>query len=257
MSAETGSQSRGDRLAALEERLEALEAENRRKDERIAELEERLASSGGAVIIAPDDDLENLSIEAEGGGRIRLGSVVKGNMEELWDLDARLEALEEGEFESVKQLQQELKELRDESSYADARLRRKLNHIAEETDVDISDQAVSGDDKITQLLKNGPETVWRSPQEQSTLERARFILSHASDLGSMTRDEFGKRFVFKTSDVRGELERARDESLQANQIHKAFDRLEELAKDSTRRVDHGQDPEGNHKLAVYLEQEDL
>lgn len=157
----------------------------------------------------------------------------------------------EGELDDLKR---QLRDQREQRGNDLARLRRRVHHLADELDIDVSDSAVTGDDKITQLLKHGPEAVSNNPQEHTTLQRGRAVLSHATDWGEETADgHFGHRITFYGPTVKEKLELHRNENLQSTQIKRVFERLEELAADSPRKATYSKSADGNHQFKIHID----
>ncbi|SFR42287.1 hypothetical protein SAMN04487947_1247 [Halogeometricum rufum] len=112
-----------------------------------------------------------------------------------------------------------------------ARIRRQMNHVAEETGVDLLD-SVPGDDKIAKVVKDGVATV--VDDVSATKERAELLLHNLADWGQLKNDANGARVLLHAGEVRRRLETARNESLQTTQVKRVFNQVDTWAADSTR-----------------------
>lgn len=145
--------------------------------------------------------------------------------------------------------------LRDEQvarSQGDAQLRRLIEGLADETGVELHNLDIEGEDKITQLLKYGPEAIVDGRPKQ-VHHRARCILSYIGDYGDGFDDSNGRGFFLTRSQARDCLRDKRDESLTSTQVGRIFEKITELSGDSTRRATVGKTPSGEGRLKIAID----
>lgn len=131
-----------------------------------------------------------------------------------------------------------------------ARLRRQLNHLAEETGIDLLEGLGNLDDKITFVRKNGIAALEDKPTSKH--ERVQVILQNLEEWGE-TRSDANGSFVYLSSTVaKQRLEDVRDESLQPTQIKRVFITIRDYAADSTRRVSIEKTDAGRNLLRVEV-----
>ncbi|SEP28768.1 hypothetical protein SAMN04487948_13416 [Halogranum amylolyticum] len=136
----------------------------------------------------------------------------------------------------------------------DAKLERKLAMIADETDVELTDTAIAGEDKLQRLLTYGPEDI--ADRVYNVHHRARDVLAHATSWGQRTRDKFGERVVMSARTVKEKLGLKRDETLSSTEVRRVFEKLEQLAADSPRRVRAITGGSKTNKLVISLRSEE-
>ncbi|WP_129116083.1 hypothetical protein [Halegenticoccus tardaugens] len=245
---------------SLESRLTDIEAQLAQKDERITQLEDRVT----VLEVKTQEKAERIE-ELE--GEVEWLSDFVFGLEEnvfgeyqpdlaLTELEAEslVNSLLNAELGAVPDLKQRLIDESNTRGKEDALLTRKLNTLADEVNVELTDGAVAGQDKITRLLRNGPEDV--ADRVYQVHYRARDLLAHAREIGTPTVDTFGRRITFDSPTVARELGLLRNESLTTSQVKRVFEKIHDLAQDSHRRCDLDCSGETN-KLVIYLDQEDL
>ena len=146
-------------------------------------------------------------------------------------------------------------DLRDEQiarSQGDAKLRRLIEGLADETGVELHDLDIEGEDKITQLLKYGPQAVVDGRPKQVHY-RARCVLSYIGDYGDAFDDSNGRGFFLTRSQARDSLRDKRNESLTSTQVGRVFQKITDLSGDSTRKATVGKTPGGEGRLKITID----
>jgi len=150
-------------------------------------------------------------------------------------------------------LQDDIVEEQKQRSIVESRLRKEINCVADKAGVDVTDSDMIGDDKITRVMRDGPQAV------ESTVypvhERACEVLRNIDRWGTRATDKFGDRFVLNSPMVAERLQDRRDEQLTTTEIKRVFAKIEAWSQDSPRRV--SKDFDGNiNKLLISLEDEE-
>lgn len=205
-------------LESLAQRVKELEIENQRKENRIEELE---------------DALEN-----EVKQRSMAVARVKGELVDQVD-------------DEIEQLHQKIVSEQKVRSQHDSKIERKVSILAEETETDLTDTDVAGEDKIKRLLTNGPEDV--VDRVYQVHHRARDLLEHAGEIGNVQNDKFGRRIMFTSPVVKERLGMVRNEELSTTEVKRVFEKVEELAADSPRKATKDFSGETN-KLVINLDE---
>ncbi|WP_101296095.1 hypothetical protein [Halegenticoccus soli] len=135
-----------------------------------------------------------------------------------------------------------------------AQLTRKLHALVDEVDAEFTDGAVAGQEKITQLPRNGPEDL--ANRVYQVHYRARDLLAYAGEIGMPITDNVGWQITFNSPAVACEVRLGRDENLTTSQVKRVFEKIHELVQDSPRRCELDFSGETN-KLVIYLDQEGL
>ncbi len=271
------------KLDHLEDRVDELESTVEQKDERIEQLEAQLESQADDQTTAdestPDDRIEQLERTLEATEQqleelqvtvdIRherkielLDEIVTGCTDGILDyqdefIDTHGCLIDQlcGESESgpIANLEADIVEEQKQRSIVESRLRKEINCVADKAGVDVTDSDVVGDDKITRVMRDGPQAV------ESTVypvhERACEVLRNIDRWGTRTTDKFGDRFVLKSPTVAERLQDRRNEQLTTTEIKRVFSKIESWSQDSPRRVSKDFDGAVN-KLLISLEDED-
>lgn len=236
----------------VEQRLRAIETQQERQEKRIQELEQENEELRQEVA-DKDEDIEFLQNQL-----FTLEGHIFGDFAPEVVLDDDLESSSLADYlvsldvDSVEELHQRIVDEENQRGKEDALLTRKLNHLADEVEVDLAESELSGEDKITRLLRNGPEDI--ADRVYTVHYRVRDLLSHAGDIGSATTDQFGKRITFHSPVVQDELKKIRDENVTSGQVRRVFEKVEDLAEDSPRRC-HTDFSGDTNKLVIYLSEE--
>jgi hypothetical protein len=251
---ETADESIEERLDRLEEALDEerqkrIEAEQERDAlrERVAELESQPDFEWNSR------DLEDFSVTSKKGVTVPLGQIVKSKVSEVAVEEMVDEDIKPDIDETLEEVQERLQQEQKTRTHHDSLIERKVACIADECEIDLSDTAIAGEDKIKRLLKHGPDDI--TDRVYPVHHRARDTLSHAADWGTSTQDSFGERITLKGPKVRRQLELKRDESLQSKQVRDVFEKIEELGQDSPRTVTAKTGGDGVNKLTIYLEED--
>ena len=253
------------RLDRLEARVESLESTVEEKNDRIEQLEAQLdqqantnsADNDGRT---PDDRIEQLERKLEAKEQqledlqvtvdIRherniklLQQIVTGGTDGILDYQDEFiqdhgclidQLCGESNSGSIANLQDEIVEEQKQRSIVESRLRKEINCVAEKAGVDVTDSDMVGDDKITRVMRDGPQSV------ESTVypvhERACEVLRNIDRWGTRATDKFGDRFVLNSPTVAERLQDRRDEQLTTTEIKRVFAKIESWSQDSPRRV---------------------
>lgn len=169
---------------------------------------------------------------------------------------AQLELDEESFFDEILALadqvvrKEELKSEQQTRTQKVSTLNRKIDILARECGVDLSDSRIRGEDKIKQVLIHGPGEV------ESTVypahERARDILANAGDWGSIVDDANGKRFTIGIGEARSRLKDKRDEELQSVEVRRAFEKVLDWAGDP-RHAKLTKNGDGENQLTLFID----
>ena len=233
-----------ERIADLEADKKHLQEENEQLREEVRETDERIDDLEDDVDWVTDQvfRLEEFAMDDWSDGTLlnELGYSSLG--------DAVLDLTNNVSMEQVKALRE--KQMTDHQSVKRdlARVRRQLNHVSEETDVDLLD-AVPGDDKIAKAVKDGIATV-TDRRITAVYERAELILHNLEDWGTVRRDANGAYIYLTAPAVKEKLETARSESLQTNQVKRVFRKIVGLADDSPRYAKLGKTDSGTWRLKL-------
>jgi len=232
------------RLNQLEDRVTELEAENEQlRDELEREREIRCA-----LIHAKADD----PTEAD-AGEVFIGNKPVPSM--VQTLGSRIDSLDGDLEDEVSYLEDQIKDEEKNRGQEDAKLRRRVEALADALDVEIVDSDIYGEDKIRRVLKHGASDLDSNPGP--TAIRAQCLLRHIGKWGNKQNDGLGKRILISSPTVADRLEDVRDERLSTEQIKRVFRKIEEWGADSPREVrfkpgSRGGDP---HKLRMELNTE--
>jgi len=145
-----------------------------------------------------------------------------------------IEVIEQYNPTAIEALEADLQDETDRVAADTAKLRRELHLLAGEVDVDLTDSAVCGDDKITRVIRNGPEAVETTVNPVD--RRAAAILSNIDRWGQRTTDAYGERFVLTARVAKDRLQDTHDESLASSQLKRVFEKLQAWGRDSPRTV---------------------
>ena len=232
-----------ERLQEKDEQITELEDELEEKDERINELEVK-------VNIKHERKIESLNTAVAGDG---LGTVEYQD-EFIQEHGCIIDQLC-GEVDSgpIADLEDDVVEEQKQRSIVESRLRKEINVVAEKAGVDVTDSDVVGDDKITRVMRDGPQAV------ESTVypvhQRACEVLRNIDRWGTKTSDKFGKRFVLRSPTVSERLQDSRGEDLSTTEVKRVFAKIEKWAQDSPRRVTKDFSGDVN-QLLISLDQEE-
>ncbi|MFC7079207.1 hypothetical protein [Halorussus caseinilyticus] len=139
-------------------------------------------------------------------------------------------------------------------SRADARLKHRVNEVADTAGVEISDEDLIGKDKLVRLVRNGPEDV--TDRIYPVHERARALLEHADDWGRVVSDANGYRVVYTAPDARPFLNAYFGRTFKSSEIKRVFEKIRGLAETSPRTVRKDKTRKGEHVLTVELTEDD-
>lgn len=213
-----------------------------RVDELESTIEEMQSDLEMAKTVALDVDY------ALTGGEETLAVYVEENPPLLRQLEQATDG------ETLADLREDLVDEQKKRSRDDARLRRRIGAVAEAAGVDVEDSGAATDDRIQRLIRNGVDAVTDRPYPVH--ERARAVLLHAGEWGTVANDAFGGRILLEAPAVRERLELHRDENLQSRQVIAVFEKIAELAADSDRTVQvNSQKPVT--RLRIQLSSEEL
>lgn len=256
--------SRVDELEAendtLSNRVDELESEQRTLQESLHSVESELEQQP-EVRCRDGDGIDELRIDGYPLGR--MFGVVKERQNQLTELltgdPAYAVELDEmvSEYDPLVDGLGEARAMREryltdkqEFKSEFAQFRRQLNHLSEETDVDVLD-AIPGDDKIAKIVTNGVASVVDGRITQ-TYERAEKLLDNLDEWASIRRDNHRAYATYTSSTAKEKLETARMESLQTTQVRRAFEKIRAWADDSPRVVHLDKDERGRWRLRVSV-----
>jgi len=241
----------------LATQVESLEDRLEEKDEEIEELEDELEENDERI-----DDLE-VKVNFRHEQKITfLDEILTGHEDGI--LDYQDEFIQEhgclidqlcGESGSgpIADLEDDVVEEQKQRSMSESRLRKEINVVAEKAGVDVTDSDLVGEDKITRVMRDGPQAV------ESTVypvhERACEVLRNVDRWGTLTSDKFGKRFTLKSPTVSDRLQDSRGETLSTTEVKRVFAKIEKWAQDSPRRVTKDFSGDVN-QLLIALDQEE-
>lgn len=216
----------GEVVSSLRRRLSKVEEENAQLQNRVDELEEENQRLEEKVI--------NNSQHA-GKERAKLG--------------ARIATLEDS---NIDELAGQLAEEKEHRGREVAKLRRHLAALEDEINVSVTDADLMGDDKITRVLRHGVSDVVDG-KIWPVHNRARDILANIGEWGTRQNDANGARFYITAAEAKSRLRDKRDESLQSNEVRRAFEKIEEWGGDSPRHV-LASNSDGKNRLVISLEE---
>jgi Txe/YoeB family toxin of Txe-Axe toxin-antitoxin module len=163
--------------------------------------------------------------------------------------------------EEIESVEDELDAIRrligrksDHLAQTDALLRKYIVTLAEEVDVDLLDSKVRGEDKLSRIVRFGPEDVIAG-RVYPVHHRAACLLEHLDDYGSKRKDNGRRLVVLNGGDAGDCLERELGEDLGSTEIVRVFRQIENLAADSPRTVSVDTDCTPN-ELTVALDPEE-
>lgn len=203
-------------------RVARLEAELAEKNTRIDALEDELAAE------------RETRAEAIRNEQIQRTQIVQKAKSDLQD--------------EISALREDLVDEQKTRSRSDALIEKRVTHLADELDTDVDDIAIA-EDKLVRLLRRGPDDI--ADRVYPVHERARELLIHATDWGSVVNDENGRRLVFLAPDVKPYLEARFDRTFSTSEVERVFGKLAEIAEDSPRRVRKDKSRQGYHRLLVW------
>jgi hypothetical protein len=156
-------------------------------------------------------------------------SVIEAHVDDHGTLPSRLDDLDEA-----------IREEEHNRGIQDAKLRRRMAAVEEAADVEVTDEDLKEDDKITRVRKHGVRDVESNPSK--TAKRAATLLQNIETWAVLSDDVKGRRATITNPDAREHLEAARDEdtSLQSSQVTRVFEKIvREWAADSPRAASIG------------------
>ncbi|MFC7079280.1 hypothetical protein [Halorussus caseinilyticus] len=139
-------------------------------------------------------------------------------------------------------------------SRADARLKHRVNEVAEAADVEVTDADLIEKDRLVRLVRNGPEDV--TDRIYPVHERAQALLEHAEDWGRVVSDANGYRVVYTAPDARPFLNAYFGRTFKSSEIKRIFEKIRDLAETSPRTVRRDKTRKGEHVLTVEITAED-
>lgn len=175
-------------------------------------------------------------------------AVLEDEAERGQSLDDRVHELEDSSCVTEDHLRDE----QIQRSQEDSKLRQRINKVAEKGDIDIADSDLIGDDKIQTAISDGAEAVVGN-RVFPVHERAVDLLQHIGEWGDAVSDKRGKRFLLTTGEARGRLNDLRGENLQSTEVIRVFDKIEEWAASSPRKVTVGESQDGQRRIEVMVE----
>lgn len=233
-----------DRLVALERRVEQLEAENTRKDERINELEDTVSQlqaereNEATVEFRTNESDPNL-------GSLFIGEHPVGT--KINGLDRNVDANES----NIEDVRQDLINEQKTRSRADSEIEQRISTVADEVGIDDLDTDLAGDDKLVRLAKNGTDAVIGG-RVYPVHKRSRKLLLNASAWGKQVSDANGPRVRFVAPEVKPFLDAEFNRDFKTSEIERIFEKVEDLGEDSPRQVRKDKTKDGSHRLTVRL-----
>jgi outer membrane murein-binding lipoprotein Lpp len=230
-----------------------LEAEVHALRDRVDDLEETVESLSKTVE-GMQDDVEmakQTALDADAaltGGQYMASVYAEDNP----PLIQQIEQATDGE--TLRELREDLVDEQKKRSRDDSKLRRRVHAVAEAADVDLEDCDLASGDKIQRLIRDGVDAVTDRPYPVH--KRARTVLLHAGEWGTVVNDANGGRIILEAPAVRERLELERNESLQSKQVLDVFEKIVELAADSARVVRTNR-RQRTTKLRIQLTREEL
>lgn len=224
-----------ERLRSIEARIEQLEREN---DELRAQLR-RERHIRQQLISTPRDDPTDAGFREVFLAGKPVGTILRA-VEEQTD---RIES-------EVDTLGDKLDDETHNRGVQDAKLRRRIEAVADKAGVDLTESDLLGDDKIVRVLKHGAEDV--VDRAFPVHFRAQAILRNLGEWGRLASDSNGRRHLLATSEAKQRLKDKRDESLNSKEVHRAFRKIVEWGEDSPRTVTTTK-RHGERYLIVQLE----
>lgn len=248
-----------------EELAERLTKMEREKDAEIQELRGKVDQLESELERRPNVELEDpTDIKTLTIGGLPVGVILAGKMSRS-ELEAEdengksildwFDEMQAADIENLLEVDQRLTNEQKTRSRQDGLIRREINKLADDLDIDLKEVDVSGEDKIQRLIAHGPDDI--ADRVYPVHERAREVLLHGGEWGRTVDDDFGKRITFTAPTIRQELERERNENLQSKQVRDVFEKIVELADDSPRKARVGKTDDGNTKLRIHLQQEEM
>lgn len=202
----------------------------------VARLEEKLVEQDTRIDALEDELAAEREVRAEAirDEQIQRTQIVQNAKSDLQD--------------EISTLREDLVDEQKTRSRSDALIEKRVTHLTDELDTDVDDVAIAGD-KLVRLLRRGPDDI--ADRVYPVHERARELLIHAADWGSVVSDENGRRLVFLAPDVKPYLEARFDRTFSTSEVERVFVKLAEIAEDSPRRVRKGKSRQGYHRLLVW------
>lgn len=152
--------------------------------------------------------------------------------------------------EDVQELYDTVQTEQQTRSQADARLKQRLNDFADEADIEITDADLIAKDKLVRLVQQGPDAI--TDRVYPVHERAKVLLEHADDWGTVVSDANGQRVVYTAPEVRPFLNAYFNRSFASSELKRVFEKIEDLAAISPRTVRVDKNQAGEHRLVVQL-----
>jgi hypothetical protein len=214
-----------ERIEALEDCVDDLQEEN----ERLREQQ----THDCPVEIRSDE--ENPKLEDIWIAGLPIGQAV-ASLPGGYEFEAILDEFDELQEHVHEDVHEEIESERQQRSQADAVLERKLATVAEATDADVDaiEEAAMEMDKITRLVKIGPDDV--ADRVYPVHERAQVLLENLPDWGTKLNDKFGKRLQITAPTAAEKIGLVRDEGVSSEQVKRVFEKVQELAEDSPREI---------------------
>lgn len=153
--------------------------------------------------------------------------------------------------EKVEDVRQDLINEQKTRSRADSEMEQRITTLADEVGVDDLDTALAGEDKLVQLVRNGPDAVIGG-RVYPVHKRVRKLLLNASDWGRVVSDKNGQRVQFVAPTVKPYLDAEFNRDFKTSEIERIFDKVVDLAGDSPRQVRKGKTSGDCHRLSVWL-----
>lgn len=180
---------------------------------------------------------------------------------------AREEAIRQQEIKRSQMFANKLGDLRDDiqdvheevideqktRSRADAKIERRISHIADDLSVEVSEDDIMGDDRLMRLARNGAEDAVVG-SVYKVHKRARDLLVNMDTWADVTNLHGQRAAVYTAPAVKPYLESTYDKSFSTSEVKRVFEKIVELGEDSPRKVRKDKDGENRHRLIIWKPQ---
>jgi len=157
--------------------------------------------------------------------------------------------------DEIAELRDEVRAERQTRAHSYSLLRQRISHTAERAGVSIDADALAAQDKLVRLVRQGAEAVVSTPYEVHRRARTLLLKITNRNWRNITKIDGTRVVEYLAPDVQPLLTEHEGNTIQSNQIARTFDKVDEMAADSSRIVKFDKKDMGDgrkvHRLRIW------